>query len=113
MKLRLHECNHVCDHVSFQLNPDDDPELDYVVKNGHDFIVLDGAKVTDEECRIVSEWKNADQNQNNASTEASLIRSIQLSCLELQRQTKSSNIKMASVVQEVAQASLIKLKAST
>lgn len=111
IKLRLHEAKYVdpISGTSFVLEQGEDPDLDYVVDNGHEFVVLDGEQVTDEDCMLISDWYNADQDQNNSSTEASLINSIKLVCKELTG-PDNKHVKISSVVQKVAEASLVKVK---
>eukprot|EP00973_Karenia_brevis_P049988 6940082-Karenia_brevis.AAC.1 len=57
IKLRLHEAGHVdpISGTSFVLEKGKDENLDFVVANGHEYIVLDGSKVTEDECQLVSE----------------------------------------------------------
>ena len=61
--------------MNFALKSDKDIELQHVVNTGHEWIELD-ENTTDEEAALVSEWLNADQQQNNSNSEASLIRVI-------------------------------------
>ena len=100
IKLRLHASKHhdQASGRSFELKPGEDPELDYVVEHGHEYIILDET-VTNEEAELISDWYNSDQDQNNASTEASLMRLVQQSCRSLMKQSVHVNI--SSIVQQV------------
>jgi len=78
---------------------------------GLKFYVLDGDKVSDEEAFIVSDWFNSDQDQNSASSEVSMIRTLQLKAMEMS-QTMTS-VKLPSLAQAVSEASLVKLRPNT
>lgn len=112
IKLRLHEAGHVCEATgqSFVVDPKEDPDLAYVVSEGHEYIVL-SEDTTPEEAQLISDWYNSDQDQNNSSSEASLIRTIQLVVQELQKSSKI--IKTAQVIQKVTERSIVKVNPST
>ena len=99
IKLRLHEANHTCTSTGRCFKAiSDDSELQYAIATGHSYIVL-SEDTTDEEAKILSEWYNSDQDQNNSSTEASLLRSIASVCRPML--ASGPHIKVATVTQQV------------
>ena len=55
--------------------PDDEPYLKAVIDEGHDYYVL-VEQCPEEDCRLVSEYFNADQNQNKPQDVPHLIRGL-------------------------------------
>ena len=68
----------VGDLTQMRLN---DESLAQVAADGHRWIVLDGAKVSDNDKRDICSWMNASQNQDQAVTDGELLR-LALACIE-------------------------------
>lgn len=118
IKLRLHNAGHVdpISGVSFALEQDPkhdnyDKLLNLRAASGLTFYVIDGDQISDNEAFIVSEWFNSDQDQNSASSEVSLIRSIQIKATEIG--ADGTVVKLASLVQQVSENSLMRLRPNT
>ena len=108
IKLRLHEAESVCEITgkSFKVNKDDDEDLHYVAKEGHEYIAL-SEDTTEEEALLLSDWYNSDQDQNTGTSEASILKTIQLVVQGMVRESKL--LKVSSVVQRVAEQSIVKI----
>ena len=65
---------------SWEVKAGDDKDLDFVLENGHEWVILDGEKLTKEDCEEISEWYNADQNTNNAATEIAILAHTSRAC---------------------------------
>ena len=108
IKLRLHEAASVCELTgkSFKVDKDDDEDLHYVAKEGHEYIAL-SEDTTEEEAQLLSDWYNSDQDQNTGSSEASILKTIQLVVQAMVRESKL--LRVSSVVQKVAEQSIVKI----
>ena len=58
-----------------------DADLHIVVERGHKWFLLSEKTPVDEQ-KMLSEWKNQDQNSNQVRHDIELIRSIQSVCLK-------------------------------
>ena len=124
VKLRLHEAKVKCDQtgVDFVLCADPtDPKYDEDLWKkahgpGHTYWVL-GEDTTEEEAKLLSSWRNADQNQNNGNSEASLISDVREVIRQLLTKAKVAGKEMKTVpigqvVMMVEQNAIIKIKPS-
>ena len=84
-------------------------ELVTAVDRGHFYYILDEL-TTDEEAKLLAEWKNQDQNQNNPTTQSQLI-AIVLECFDelKKQQSVTGSIKLSQIIAKVDKNSLIKM----
>jgi len=76
-----------------------------------------GEDTTEEEAKLLSSWRNADQNQNNGNSEASPISDVREVIRQLLRKAKVAGKEMKTVpigqvVMMVEQNAIIKIKPS-
>jgi hypothetical protein len=95
--------------VTFKI-PDDDPDLDYVCKQGHLYFILkDG--ISDDDARFLSEYMNADQNQNQFNSEVHLIKQVYDHAVPLMQ--NSAMVPLSKVIASVSASAVAKLRADT
>ena len=93
--------------------PADDDALKHVVSQGHSYFVLDD-KISKEDAEFLSEWRNADQNQNQCNSEAQLIRTLQsLVEDELAKSDAGTQVKLSTIISKATNKSIVKLKPDT
>ena len=90
--------------------PITDNELQNVITHGHKYLVLNGDTLTDEEAEVVSRWLNSDQDQNQASGGAMLLRQLVDLCKK--EMTLGRQVSIGSVIAKFAQTPTVKVPAS-
>ena len=58
---------------------------------------------------ILSDWQNADQNENAPTSDAMLLRAVQRACAKERENSKGDQVKIASVIHRVVQQSVSKV----
>ena len=106
LRLFKHNVTSPITGVTFQA-PSSDNELKQVIDLGHRYVVLDGAKMTKEDCDVVSKWLNSDQDQNQSSGSAQLIRTLLDLCREESK--RSSLVKVSNLISKFAAQSVVKI----
>ena len=94
---------HICDASK-------DADLQVVVERGHKWYLL-SEKTPVAEQKMLSEWKNQDQNSNQVRHEIELIRSIQTVCLK--EATVAQRASITTIANAVNLASPVKMSNST
>jgi hypothetical protein len=113
VKLRLDDAKVVCKETGkvFGVKGDDE-EHRRLVEDGHLFWVL-SEDTTEEEKDLISSLRNADQNQNNSNSEASLMAEVRAVIQELSKD-KGPNyqVQLSTIIQKVDSKSIVKIKPS-
>ena len=90
--------------------PAGDEELKKVVEVGHRYVVLKPDELTDAEAELISRWLNTDQDQNQSSGRAMVIRSLIDICAK--EMTKSSIVRVSNIIAKYNQQSCVKIPAN-
>ena len=109
LRLFKHNVTSPITGVTFKA-PSSDAELQQVVEVGHRYVILDGSKMSKEDCQIVSKCLNSDQDQNQSSGSAQLIRTLLDLCREESK--KSSLVKVSNLISRFAAQSVVKIHAN-
>lgn len=88
----------------------EDAELSQVLTLGHKYIILDSS-VTNEEAELISRWLNSDQDQNQASGTAMLLRT--LTDIVKKEKESCSQIKVSNVISKFSSQSCLKIPTNT
>ena len=91
--------------------PDDDPDLAFYVREGHCYHELkDG--IPDEDCVFLSDYLNADQNQNAADSEMQLVADVSRTVQEIMKAKKGDDkhVKVGEVITKVTSNNLVRLR---
>ena len=90
--------------------PDDDKDLVFTLREGLLYWILDDS-MTDEECKMITLWHNADQSQNSGVTDAMSIREVLFDCkAELQ---KSIHVKTSVIIARFTSRSIVQVNANS
>ena len=95
--------------VTFKAS-DSDTELKQVIELGHRYVILDGSKMSKDDCEIVSRWLNSDQDQNQASGSAQLLRTLLDICRDEMK--KTTLVKVSNLISKFASQSVVKIHAN-
>jgi hypothetical protein len=86
--------------------PDDDLKLAAAVTHGHKYWILSD-EITDAELTLLSKWRNADQDQNQMSSENEMIRQVTTIC---QAEMKvCTQVKIGAVISAYTADSIVKV----
>ena len=86
--------------------PSDDIELQNEVNLGHMYWILDES-ISASEAQLVSEWRNADQNQNQLNSEVQTLRSIHAILVKKLAEKQGGRVTLAELISSVSQQSLV------
>ena len=91
--------------------PDSDVELQQVINLGHTYIVLDGDSLSDSDAELVSRWLNSDQDQNQASGTAMVMRSL-TDLIRLEKK-QCAQVRISTVIAKFSTQSCLKIPSNT
>ena len=90
--------------------PSNDPTWIEMIEQGHLYWIL-SEETTQEEAYIISEWRNSDQNQNQANNESTLIKNCENAIIDESRLNPSAKaLPVVTIIQRADRDSIVKLK---
>jgi hypothetical protein len=90
----------------------DDEDLELILTEGFQYFVLKD-DVSDADAEFISSWRNADQNQNQQNSEASLAKNVQTVMIKMDEEAGKpgqKEIPLAQIIGKVSEQSLVRLK---